>query len=374
MLSFASDNYAGLLPEVLAALAACNAGHARAYGADAETARLDALVEATFGAGARAFPVFNGTAANVLALGAVTPRWGAAVCAATAHVHADEGGAPEAVLGAKLWPVATGPDGKLTPATLRAAVFDADSVHRARAAAVTVANTTELGTVFSPAELRALADAAHALGLALHLDGARLANAAAALGVPLRALTTDAGVDVLSLGGTKAGALAAEAVVLLPAFAAARPDVAAALPFLRKTAMQLASKQRFIAAQLCALLAPPPGAPAGAPPLAVARAAHANAMAARLDAALRGVEGVVLRTPCAANAVFPLLPRAAIDRVARAARFYEWDATIGQVRFMCSWDTEAADVDALAEEVRAAVAEARAGGAAGGGATEEAGR
>ncbi len=362
MRSFASDNYAGILPECLAALAACNEGHASAYGADAETARLDAAIEEHFGAGARAFPVFNGTAANVIALGAITPRWGAVVCAATAHVHADEGGAPEAILGAKLHTVPT-PDGKLTPALLRAAVFDEDSVHRARAAAVTLTNTTELGTVYSVAEVRALADAAHALGLAVHMDGARLANAAAALGVPFRAFTTDAGVDILSLGGTKAGAFCAEAVVVLPAFARARPAALAALPFLRKTAMQLASKQRFIAAQLCALLAP--AAPGDARPLCVARAAHANAMAARLDAAVRalagGGGGGGVRLPAAsapANAVFPVLPRAVVNALRDGGlRFYDWD-TEGTVRWMCSWDTEEGDVDALVARLAAALSAA----------------
>jgi threonine aldolase len=344
---FASDNYAGILPEVLSAIASANEGHARAYGDDAHTAALSAAIERTFGAGALAFPVFNGTAANVLALAAVTRRWGAVVCAESAHVHADEGGAPEAVAGLKLWTVRT-PDGKLTPALLAAQLFDADSVHRAAAGAVSITQTTELGTLYSPDEVRALAACAHAHGLALHMDGARLANAAAALALPMRAFTTDAGVDVLSLGGTKAGALAAEAVVLLPgASGGAAGGAAAALPFLRKTVMQLASKQRFVAAQLTALLATPPGA---REPLAVARAAHANAMAQRLERGLRALPHAGLVMPphaAAANAVFPTLPRAVTDALLARTRFYVWDHATGQVRFMCAWDTTPEDVDAL---------------------------
>jgi threonine aldolase len=341
---FASDNYAGILPEVLSAIASANEGHARAYGDDAHTAALSVAIERTFGAGALAFPVFNGTAANVLALAAVTRRWGAVVCAESAHVHADEGGAPEAVAGLKLWTVRTS-DGKLTPALLAAQLLDAGSVHRAAAGAVSITQTTELGTLYSPQEVRALADCAHAHGLALHMDGARLANAAAALALPMRAFTTDAGVDVLSLGGTKAGALAAEAVVLLPGAAGAA--AAAALPFLRKTVMQLASKQRFVAAQLTALLETPPG---GGAPLAVARAAHANAMAQRLERGLRALPHAGLELPphaAAANAVFPTLPRAVTDALLARTRFYVWDHATGQVRFMCAWDTTPEDVDAL---------------------------
>ena len=339
-----------MLPEVLSALVAANAGRAAAYGADPTTARLDSLIESTFGAGARCFPVFNGTAANVLALMSVTRRWGAVVCAQTAHVHADEGGAPEAIAGLKLWPVPT-PDGKLTPALLATQLFDMDSVHRATPGAVTITQTTELGTVYTPDEVRALSDAAHGAGLALHMDGARLSNAAASLGLPLRAFTTDVGVDVLSLGGTKAGALAAEAVVLLPGASAA---TVAALPFLRKTCLQLASKQRFIAAQLCALLEPPADAPAGAPPLAVVRAAHANSMAARLDAGLRGVAGIALGIRAEANAVFPVLPAAATNALLEKHKFYAWD-NAGMVRFMCAWDTTEAEVDELIADCIAAV-------------------
>lgn len=361
--SFASDNYAGVHPDVLAAISSANAGHAPAYGDDAQTAELQRMAADLFGDGAVALPVFNGTAANVLALMASCQRWEAVICAETAHVHCDEGGAPEKAAGLKLWPVACASgDGKLTPAALASALVAGgprDNVHRAQPGAVTIANTTEMGTIYSAAEVRALADAAHGAGLVLHMDGARLANAAAALRAPLRAFTTDAGVDVLSLGGTKIGGMGAEAVVLLPrAGARAPPALAASLPFLRKTFMQLGSKMRFISAQLLALYEPRQA-------LALRLAAHANAMAARLEAGLRRIPGVRLPTACAANAVFPILPPAVTAELRKTFRFYTWEEATGQLRWMCSWDTTEAAVDALLEATRAAMAEhARAGAGA----------
>ena len=350
--AFASDNYAGVHPDVMAALASANGGHEVAYGEDSVTAELGALIRGAFGDAAVAFPCFNGTAANVLGLQAILPPWGAVVCTESAHVHADEGGAPEKVAGIKLWPVPA-PDGKLAPAALLAQLFDRDSVHRAQPCAVTIANTTELGTVYTPAEVRALADAAHGAGLLLHMDGARVFNAAAALGVPLRAFTTDAGVDVLSLGGTKVGAMGAEAVVLLRAGAgapcggagASGATLAAALPFLRKSAMQLASKQRFISAQLVALLRDGLGVRLGA---------AANARAERLEAGLLALRPrLALPNARQANAVFPVLPRRAIDELLKTNRFYVWNEATGMVRLMCSWDTTEAQVDALLAQVAA---------------------
>ena len=355
--SFASDNYAGVHPDVMASLASANGGHEVAYGEDSATEGLAALIREAFGDEAVAFPCFNGTAANVLSLQAILPPWGAVLCADTAHVHCDEGGAPEKVAGIKLWPLPT-PDGKLRPEALLAQLFDRESVHRAQPCAVTITNTTELGTLYTPAEVRALADAAHGAGLLLHMDGARIFNAAAALGVPLRAFTTDAGVDVLSLGGTKVGAMGAEAVVLLrgagAGAGAAAPcgggggggGLAAALPFLRKSAMQLASKQRFLSAQLAALLRDG---------LGLRLAAAANARAQRLEAGLLALRCPRLALPNArqANAVFPVLPRAVIDGLLKKFRFYVWNEAEGMVRLMCSWDTTEAQVDELLAEVGA---------------------
>jgi threonine aldolase len=244
---FASDNYAGIHPEVLEALTRANAGHAVAYGDDDETERLRDLVREHFGPQAQVFPVFNGTGANVVALQSMCRPWEAVICAESAHVNVDEGGAPEKVAGLKLWTVPTA-DGLLTPELVDVHAVRAGDVHRAQQAVVTITQSSELGTAYTVDQLGRLADHVHSRGLRLHLDGARLANAAASLGVALREITTDVGVDAVSFGGTKNGAMGAEAVIVLD------PELARDVPFLRKSAMQLASKMRFVSAQLAALL------------------------------------------------------------------------------------------------------------------------
>lgn len=337
--SFASDNEAGAHPDVLAAVVAANAGSAPAYGGDELTERLTAAVHDHFGPAARAFPVVNGTGANVVALQALCRRWEAVVCTANAHVHHDEGGAPEHVGGLKLWPVEA-PDAKLTPALLDRAAWGFGDVHRAQPGAVTLTQSTELGTVYGVDELGALCDHAHRLGLRVHVDGARLANAAAHLGVALREITTDVGVDIVSFGGTKNGALLAEAVVVLD------PALADAVAFLRKTSLQLVSKQRFVSAQLLALLEGDRWR---------RNAAHANAMAARLGAAAATVPGVRIVRPVTANAVFAVLPAGAADGLRRRHRFYDWDRETGEVRWMCAWDTTPEDVDGFVTDLRDAV-------------------
>jgi len=267
---FASDNYAGVHPEVLAAIAEANGGHQIAYGEDVYTARLQEVMREHFGDAAEAFPVFNGTAANVTALTSVRRRWGAGVSTSTAHIHTDEGGAPERISGLKLLPVPT-PDGKLTPDLIGEEAWGWGDEHRAQPLAVSITQTTELGTLYSVDEVRAIADYAHERGMVLHMDGARVSNAAAALGVGFREFTTDAGVDILSFGGTKNGLLYGEAIVVL------NPSVSDGLRYLRKLNMQLASKMRFVSAQLIALLSDG---------LWLRSASHANAMAARLRAGL----------------------------------------------------------------------------------------
>ncbi|HET9691318.1 MAG TPA: beta-eliminating lyase-related protein [Acidimicrobiales bacterium] len=337
--TFASDNYAGAHPEVLAALAEANGGHVTSYGADPYTARLAEVGRDHFGPQAEVHPVFNGTGANVVGLQALLPKWGAVVCAQTAHINTDEGGAPERVAGIKLLPVPA-PDGKLTPELVDRQAWGFGDEHRAQPAVVSITQSTELGTVYTAAEVAALADHAHGLGMRLHLDGARLANAAAALDAPLRAFTTDAGVDVVTLGGTKNGALAAEAVVLLDP--AAAPGVA----YLRKFDMQLPSKMRFVSAQLLALFDGD---------LWLRSARHANTMARRLAECLGHLPGVRVTQPTQANGVFVVLPPGVADTVRRRFRFYDWDHATGEVRLMCAWDTTAADVDALVDEVRRAL-------------------
>jgi threonine aldolase len=342
---FASDNYAGAHPEVLAAIADANGGHQVSYGEDVYTERLHEVMREHFGEQADVFPVFNGTGANVTALTSVLPRWGAVVSTSTAHIHTDEGGAPERVSGLKLLTVDS-PDGKLTPELIDTQAWGWGDEHRAQPLAVSITQTTELGTLYSIDEIRAIADHAHERGMVLHMDGARISNAAAALGVPFRDFTTDAGVDILSFGGTKNGLLYGEAIVVL------NPEVSTGLSYLRKLNMQLTSKMRFVSAQLIALLTDD---------LYLRSAAHSNAMAARLRGALEAgiadgsITGLGFSQATDANAVFAVLDNAAADRIRERVRFYDWDRATGEVRWMTAFDTTEADVDgfvtAITEEL-----------------------
>ncbi len=333
---FASDNYAGAHPEVLAAIAEANGGHQVAYGEDVYTARLQELMREHFGEQTETYPVFNGTGANVTALTSLLPRWGAVIAAKTAHINTDENGAPERVSGLKLLTVDT-PDGKLTPDLIDLEAWGWGDEHRAQPLAVSITQTTELGTLYSVDEIRAIAEHAHSHGMALHMDGARISNAAAALGVPLRDFTTDAGVDILSFGGTKNGVLYGEAVVVL------NPAASVGMIFLRKLSMQLASKMRFVSAQLIALLTDD---------LYLRSAGHANAMATRLRAAVEGIDGLGFTQPTQSNAVFAVLPPRVADRLREKFRFYDWNPATGEVRWMCSFDTTEADIDAFAAAIR----------------------
>jgi threonine aldolase len=332
---FASDNYAGAHPEVIAAIAEANGGHQIAYGADVYTARLQEVMKRHFGEAAEAFPVFNGTGANVTALTSLLPRWGAVVATSTAHIHTDEGGAPERISGLKLLTVPA-PDGKLTPELINREAWGWGDEHRAQPLAVSIAQTTELGTLYTVDEVRAIADHAHSLGMTLHMDGSRISNAAAALGVPFRDFTTDAGVDILSFGGTKNGLLYGEAVVVL------NPEASDGLVYLRKLNMQLSSKMRFVSAQLIALLTDD---------LWFNSAHHANAMATHLRHSLEdgivggAISGLSFSQPTQANAVFAVLANDAADRIREQVRFYDWDRATGEVRWMTAFDTTEADVD-----------------------------
>ncbi|MFJ3903094.1 threonine aldolase family protein [Streptomyces sp. NPDC090025] len=328
---FASDNYAGAHPEVLAALALANGGHQVAYGEDDYTDHLQRVMHSHFGPSAEAFPVFNGTGANVTALQALTDRWGAVICAESAHINVDEGGAPERMGGLKLLTVPT-PDGKLTPELIDRQAWGWEDEHRAMPQVVSITQNTELGTVYTVDEIRAIVDHAHAKGMKVHLDGARIANAAASLDAPMRAFTNAVGVDVLSYGGTKNGMMFGEAVVVL------NPDAVRQMKHLRKMSMQLASKMRFVSVQLEALLAKD---------LWLRNARHANAMAARLAAGVRDVDGVEILYPVQANAVFARLPHDVSRRLQERFRFYFWDEQAGDVRWMCAYDTTEDDVDAF---------------------------
>jgi threonine aldolase len=322
-----------------------NDGHERAYGDDFVTGELNKTFKAHFGTTAEVFPVFNGTGANVVALSSILKRWEAVICAETAHINSDEGGAPEKMAGIKLWTIPT-TDGKLTPELIKPHLFDIGSVHRAQVGAISITQTTELGTVYSVEEIKALADFAHENNILLHMDGARLSNAAAALGKSFKEFTTDLGVDLVSFGGTKIGALAAEAVVVLNS-----ATLAHSIPFLRKTSMQLPSKMRFVSAQLIALLEND---------LAIKSAKHANSMAQELDAGVREIAAasngrVSVPNPTQANAVFPILPAEIIEALQEKYWFYIWDHRSGQVRWMCAWDTKPEDVEGLLQALREAL-------------------
>ncbi|MFJ5137530.1 threonine aldolase family protein [Streptomyces sp. NPDC088707] len=333
---FASDNYAGAHPEILAALALANDGHQVAYGEDQYTEHLQRIMHSHFGPLAEAFPVFNGTGANVTALQALTDRWGAVICAESAHINVDEGGAPERMGGLKLLTVPT-PDGKLTPELIDRQAWGWEDEHRAMPQVVSITQNTELGTVYTVDEIRAIVEHSHAKGMKVHLDGARIANAAASLDVPMRAFTNAVGVDVISYGGTKNGMLFGEAIVVL------NPDAVSHMKHLRKLSMQLASKMRFVSVQLEALLAKD---------LWLRNARHANAMAQRLAAGVRELDGVEILYPVQANAVFARLPHAVTRRLQERFRFYFWDETAGDVRWMCAFDTTEDDVDAFLQALK----------------------
>jgi threonine aldolase len=331
--AFASDNYAPILPEALDAIAAVNHGHAVSYGADETTARLQTVIKKQLGENASAFPVFNGTGANVVGLRSMLRPWQGVICADSAHLNVDEGGAPETMAGIKLLTVPT-PDGKLTPELINQRIVRIGDEHVVQPGVISVTQSTELGTLYTIEELRILGEHTRAHGMLFHVDGSRLANAAASLGCDLRAITTDVGADVVSLGGTKIGILAGEAVVVL------NPELTPSLLYLRKQSMQLASKMRFVSAQLLALFEGDVWRRA---------AGHANAMASRLAAGVSDV--VTLTQDVRANAVFAILPPGAAEELQRDFKFYVWDEHTGEVRWMCSWDTTEEDVDAFVEAI-----------------------
>ena len=338
MKAFASDNYAGAHPEVLAAMAAANEGHAVSYGDDPWTRRAHELLRTHFGEHAEPFLVFNGTGANVCILRAALKPWEAVVCADTAHIAVDEGGAPEWLAGTKLITQPT-PDGKLTPELVARSAVRLGDQHAVQPRLVSITQSTELGTLYTVEEVAALATACHERGLLLHVDGSRLANAAASLGVPMRAFTSDVGVDAVSFGGTKNGLVAGEAVILL------NPELRPGFEWIRKQSMQLASKARFLAAGFVALLEED---------LWLRSARHANAMAARLAAGVADLPGVRITQEVQANGVFAVLPPEVTERLQAEWPFYVWSEHTGEVRWMCAFDHTEAEVDAFVASIRAA--------------------
>lgn len=340
---FISDNASGIHPEVLEALARANEGHAVAYGNDAWTARAQEVLRGHFGEQCEILFALTGTGANVLALHSLLQSWQAVICADSSHLHRDECGAAEKFIGCKVL-TAHAPDGKLTPGAIEPLLQDTGMVHRAQPRVVTVSQCTEWGTVYTPAELAALAEFCRMNQLLLHVDGARLCNAAVALDTTLEALTADCGVDVLSFGGTKNGLMGAEAVVFFD------PKLAQSATFYRKQAMQLASKMRFVAAQLEALLGGN---------LWRRNAFHANAMAARLAAGIDDIEAVTIVMPVESNAVFAQIPADSIAPLQGFTPFAVWRSAQSIVRWMTSFDTTEDEVDAFAREIRRVIRHGR---------------
>lgn len=334
---FGSDNHAGVLPEVLDALARVNEGHAASYGHDPYTEEVERRIADGFGPDAQAFFVFNGTGANVVAMRALCRPWDGVICAATSHMEVDEGGAPERVGGFKLLTVDT-PDGKLTPELAASRIVRIGDEHAVQPRVISVTQTSELGTLYQPSELQALADLAHEHDLLFHVDGARLTNAAAALGADLATAAT--GADAISFGGTKAGLIFGEAIVFT------RAGLGDGVLYLRKQSMQLASKMRFVAAQFDALLEGERWR---------AAAGNANLMARRLAERIERIDGVTITQRVDANVVFAILPPGAAERLQEDWRFYTWDEATGEVRWMCSWDTTEEDVDTFATAVEEVV-------------------
>ncbi|WP_214411406.1 threonine aldolase family protein [Sphaerisporangium fuscum] len=337
---FASDNHTKAHPFVLDAVAAANTGHAPAYGDDAWTSRLIDQIRSEFGDQATPFVALNGTGANMLGLSLMLGRrYDAIICPDTAHIATHETGATERILGVKLITVPTS-QGKLTPEDVIARLGTPENISEVQPKVVSISEVTELGTCYTPEEIAALAETAHANGMLLHVDGARIANAAAFLGCSLRQLITEAGVDVLSFGASKNGGLVGEAVIVL------RPDLAEGGPYLRRQMLQLASKMRFVSAQLSALLTGE---------LWRDNARHANAMARRLADGIADLPGLTIRWPVESNAVFASLPAGAIEELRSRYLFHVWDATDNTVRWMTAFDTSPEDVDAFISDIRKAV-------------------
>lgn len=333
---FASDNNAGVHPHILKAIAEANVGHVIAYGDDEYTAQAVQVFRKHFGKECEVFFVFNGTAANVLGIKAITRSYHSIICSDIAHLQVDECGAPEKYTGCKLLTVPS-PDGKLTPEGIKTHLHDFGFEHHSQPRVISITQATEMGTVYSIEEIKKISALTRQYGLYLHMDGARLANAAVSLNCQLQEVTREAGVDVLSFGGTKNGMMYGEAIVFF------NPRLAEDFKYIRKQGMQLGSKMRFISAQFLALLEDD---------LWLQNARHANTMAKYLEQQLREIPGVKITQPVQANAVFAILPTEYIETLQKKFFFYVWDEITSEVRWMTSFDTTEEDIDLFVSEIR----------------------
>jgi Threonine aldolase len=334
--SFASDNNSGVHPRIMAAIIQANEGHAIGYGDDDYTRRAVALIKQHFGQKVEPFFVFNGTGANVTGLQVATKSYNGVICAETAHINVDECGAPEKFTGCKLLTLPT-TNGKLTPDSVQQHIHDFGVEHHSQPKVISISQTTEMGTLYSPEEVTALATLAHKYDMLLHMDGARLSNAAAALNLPFRAFTTDCGVDFVSFGGTKNGMMYGEAVVII------NPEIGADFKFIRKQGMQLASKMRYISAQFIAYLEDN---------FYLETASHANKMAKLLKSKLELFPQVTITQEVAANGIFAIIPHYAIEELQRDYFFYVWNEARSEVRWMTSFDTTEADIDGFIDKLK----------------------
>ena len=333
MINFASDNYSGVHPRIMQVLTTANAGCARAYGEDVHTSEADEAFKKLFGDDCTSFIMVNGTGANVVGLAALVRPYHAIVCADLAHINVDETGAPERVLGCKILPIAT-TDGKITPDDVRPFLNATGVMHHNQPKVISITQSTEYGGVYTPEEVKALGDFARENDMYLHMDGARIANAAAALGVDVKSFTCDAGVHVLSFGGTKNGMMFGEAVIFFD------PALAEGFEYMRKQNLQLLSKMRYASCQFTELLRDG---------LWLESATHANAMAARLADGLRDVPAVTVCNSVEANAIFAIISAEHQEELHKDFAFYEWKETTHEVRLVCSYDTTEDEVDRFIE-------------------------
>lgn len=336
MINFASDNYSGVHPRIMQALTAANEGCACAYGDDQYTAEAESAFKKLFGDDIASFIMVNGTGANVLGLASMIKPYHAVVCAEMAHINVDETGAPENILGCKLLTVAT-KDGKLTPQDVEQFLFAKGVVHHSQPKVISITQSTEYGALYTPEEVKTLGDYARKNDMYLHMDGARIANAAAALGVDVTAFTRDAGVHVLSFGGTKNGMMFGEAVVFF------EKELAEGFGYTRKQNLQLLSKMRYASCQFAELLCDG---------LWLENAGNANAMAKRLAEGLAPLPHVSICNEVQANSVFAIVSPEHQEELHKQFAFYEWNEVTHEVRLVCSFDTTQEDVDSFIEAVK----------------------
>jgi threonine aldolase len=325
---FASDNNAGVHPDVLKEMLAVNVGHTIGYGSDIYTDKSKDLFRKHLGESAEIFFVFNGTAANVLGLSGVTQSWNSIITASSAHIEQDECGAPEKFTGCKVLTVDSN-DGKITVEKLEKHMHGFDFEHHSQPKVISITQATEMGTVYSREEIKTISEFAHKNKMLLHMDGARIANAAVSLNLPFKSFTTDAGVDILSFGGTKNGMMFGEAVCFL------KPGLSENFKYIRKQGMQLASKMRFISAQYIAYFSND---------LWKMCASHSNSMASLLYERVKNIKGLKVTQPVQSNGVFVIIPDKVAASLSKEYFFYPWNEKISEYRWMTSWDTTEEDI------------------------------